>query len=255
MTTRSTAWSASPSPPPKRRPAKSIDAGELEGDGRAWIDFRGPPDTFRQVSYSRVLRGKVPRLGLPRQDRRRRRLGALAAGRAPDLDHRRRADVRPRTAGQRDLDRRTRLSRSPPRAWSLDLLLILLLAVGTGGGDVAPEAARWRCSPRSASGSLYAAATQLAFNAGTVLPVVYPLLALVALRPRRARGQLRAQRLRAPARPRHLRPLRPRGGRRRRARPHRRGPALRRGAARGHRPLQRPARLHQLLPRRCTPIG
>ena len=32
----------------------------MEGDGSAWIDYRGPPDTFRNVSFSRVLRGKVP---------------------------------------------------------------------------------------------------------------------------------------------------------------------------------------------------
>lgn len=38
--------------------SQPIDPDEMEGGGTAWIDFRGPPDTFRNVSYSRVLRGK-----------------------------------------------------------------------------------------------------------------------------------------------------------------------------------------------------
>ena len=29
-------------------------------DGKAWIDYRGPPETFRNVPFSLVLRGKVP---------------------------------------------------------------------------------------------------------------------------------------------------------------------------------------------------
>ena len=39
---------------------KHFSAAEFESDGKAWVDFRGPPGTFREVSFGRVLRGKVP---------------------------------------------------------------------------------------------------------------------------------------------------------------------------------------------------
>ncbi len=39
---------------------EKIGPGEMEGDGEAWIDYRGPPGTFLEVPYSRVLRGQVP---------------------------------------------------------------------------------------------------------------------------------------------------------------------------------------------------
>src|SRR5262249_270460 len=39
---------------------EKIDPAAMEGDGGAWIDYRGPPGTIAHYSYSRVLRGKVP---------------------------------------------------------------------------------------------------------------------------------------------------------------------------------------------------
>ena len=39
---------------------EEIDPAEMEGDGEAWIDYRGPPLTLANYSYSRVLQGKVP---------------------------------------------------------------------------------------------------------------------------------------------------------------------------------------------------
>ena len=107
-TTSSTACAASPSSPPKRRRANRSTQPRWN-DGSAWIDFRGPPGTFRQLSYSSVLRGKVPDSAFRGKTVDRRRLGALAAGRPPDLDHRRRTDGRAGNPGQRDLDRRARL--------------------------------------------------------------------------------------------------------------------------------------------------
>ena len=198
--------------------AKRSTRGELEGDGEAWIDYRGPPGTFREVSFSRVLRGQGARLGLPRQDRDRRRLRALAAGRPPDLDHRRRTDVRSRNRRPTRSGPPSTASRSPPRAWSLDLLLIVLLAA-------VPAAVTLRLTPLPA------------LLAAIVLGLAYALRGPARLRRRHraARSSTRSlalvlsalgalavnyviDRLRAPARPRHLRPLRPRGGRRRGAR-------------------------------------
>ena len=155
---------------------KPIDAGELEGDGRAWIDFRGPPDTFKQVSYSRVLRGKVP----PSTFRGKT---VVVGASAPSLQ-----DVHPTSTTSNELMSGPELQASAiwtaehgfplsSSGLALDLVLILLLAF-------APAAATLRLKPLLALlaalglGLLYAAATQLAFNAGTVLPVVYPLLAL-----------------------------------------------------------------------------
>ena len=101
--------------------------GSPADDGRrrqAWIDYRGPPGTFANYPS----RGCCAARSRPRPSAARpcdRRLRALAAGRPPDLDHRRRTDVGSRTPGQRYLDRRARLSRSPPRR-RCRLLLILL---------------------------------------------------------------------------------------------------------------------------------
>src|SRR5215204_3614524 len=39
---------------------EEIDPSEMEGDGEAWIDYRGPPLTLPNYSYSRVLHGEVP---------------------------------------------------------------------------------------------------------------------------------------------------------------------------------------------------
>jgi len=39
---------------------EEVDRGEMEGDGEAWIDYRGPPGTFLELPYSRVMRGQVP---------------------------------------------------------------------------------------------------------------------------------------------------------------------------------------------------
>jgi adenylate cyclase len=156
---------------------KAIEPSQMEGDGEAWIDYRGPPDTFRQVSYSRVLRGKVP--------------GSVFRGKtvvigasAPSLQ-----DVHPTSTSGDELMSGPELQANAiwtaehgfPLASSsatIDLLLILLMAA-------VPAAAALRLKPPPALlaalalGLLYAGVTQLAFDSGAVLPVVYPLLALV----------------------------------------------------------------------------
>ena len=84
-----------------------------------------------------------------------------------------------RDAGKRDLDGPRRVPAAAHRRRALDVLLIALL------GDRGPARRRSgcrRCPPsraRSASAVAYLGVAQLAFNAGIVLPVVYPLLALL----------------------------------------------------------------------------
>jgi adenylate cyclase len=154
-----------------------IDPAEMEGDGRAWIDFRGPPGTFRQVSYSSVLRGQVPASVF-------RGKTVIVGASAPSLQ-----DLHPTSTTGDELMAGPEIQANAiwtaehgfPLSSSgllVDLMLILLMAA-------APAAATLRLKPplallvALALGLLYAVATQLVFNAGTVLPVVYPLFALV----------------------------------------------------------------------------
>lgn len=154
-----------------------IDPAEMEGNGSAWIDFRGPPGTFRQVSYSSVLRGRVPAAVF-------RGKTVVVGASAPSLQ-----DLHPTSTTGDELMAGPEIQANA--IWTaehgfplgssgllLDLMLILLMAAG-------PAAATLRLKPPLALlialglGLLFALAAQLAFNAGTVLPLVYPLFALL----------------------------------------------------------------------------
>ncbi|HEU4737927.1 MAG TPA: adenylate/guanylate cyclase domain-containing protein [Solirubrobacterales bacterium] len=156
---------------------EAIDPDEMEGDGEAWIDYRGPPGTFLEVPYSRVLRGQVP-------DSVFRGKTVIVGATAPSLQ-----DVHPTSTSGDELMSGPEIQASA--AWTaehgfplsssgiaLDLLLILLLAA-------VPAAVTLRLKPLTALlvalglAFAYAGLTQLCFGLGTVLPVVYPLLALV----------------------------------------------------------------------------
>ena len=156
---------------------ETIEPSEMEADGEAWIDYRGPPETFRNVSYSRVLDGKVP-------DSVFRGKTVIIGATAPSLQ-----DVHPTSTTGDELMSGPEIQANA--VWTaengfplhsssevVDLLLILLMAA-------APAAITLRLRPPWALGSavvlgfLYAGLTQLAFNGDIVLPVVYPLAALV----------------------------------------------------------------------------
>jgi adenylate cyclase len=154
-----------------------IEPSQLEDGDWAWIDYRGPPETFRNVPYSKVLRGEVP-------DSVFRGKTVIVGATAPSLQ-----DVHPTSTTGDELMSGPELQANA--AWTaehgfplsssgllVDLLLILLLGA-------VPAAATLRLKPVAALstalglGLLYALAAQLAFDGGAVLPVVYPLLALV----------------------------------------------------------------------------
>jgi adenylate cyclase len=154
-----------------------IDPDEMEGDGEAWIDYRGPPGTIANYSYSRVLRGQVP-------DSAFRGKSVIVGATAPSLQ-----DVHATSTTKDTLMSGPEIQANA--AWTaahgfplsssglaIDLLLILLMAA-------APAAVTLRIKALPAIlvalalGTLYALAAQLAFDGGSVLPVVYPLLALV----------------------------------------------------------------------------
>jgi adenylate cyclase len=157
------------------RTGRQVDPDRFGEDG-AWIDYHGPPGTFRTVSFSRVLRGAVPPSTF-------RDATVVVGPSAPSLQ-----DIHPTPMEEDKLmsgaeiqanaistvDRDLPLESAP---WPLDAGLIIAL------GLVAPAAAI-RLRPPFAFGialataGAYLVAAQLAFDRGTVLAVVYPLVAL-----------------------------------------------------------------------------
>jgi len=156
---------------------EEVDRGEMEGDGEAWIDYRGPPGTFTELPYSQVLRGQVPDSAL-------RGKTVIVGAVAPSLQ-----DVHATSTSGDELMSGPEIQANA--TWTaehgfplsstgavVDLLLILLLGA-------VPAAVTLRLRPTWALltalglGVAYVIAVQLAFGAGRILPVVYPLLALV----------------------------------------------------------------------------
>jgi adenylate cyclase len=155
---------------------RQVDPDQFEGEP-AWVDYYGPPDTIEGVSFSRVIRGRTPK------DFFRDKIVVVGAH-APSLQ-----DVHPTSVGGDEqmagpeihANAIDTVRRSLPlqRAGAgLDVLLIVLL------GLVAPVASL-RFSPLRALaialalGGLFVVAVQLAFNGGTILSFVYPLLTLL----------------------------------------------------------------------------
>ncbi|HEY1688552.1 MAG TPA: CHASE2 domain-containing protein [Solirubrobacteraceae bacterium] len=156
--------------------AAPLSRGDFEA-GQAWIDFRGPPGTLPHVSFSQLIAGKVPPsevagkivvIGATApvlQDIHETSTGAHAGMSGPEVQ----ASAIWTALHGNPL-------RSAP-AW-LAILAILF------GAAVAPLC--WRLlRPGRAFllslllGGLYLVAAQLAFDAGHLLPIVYPLATLV----------------------------------------------------------------------------
>jgi HD-GYP domain-containing protein (c-di-GMP phosphodiesterase class II) len=146
-------------------------------DGKAWIDFRGPPGTIPTVSFSDVIEGRVA-------DDRIRGRTVIVGGTAPTL-----RDVHSTPVGGEELMAGaevqanaiwTALNDLPLRSAPpfLDLVLLALLAL------LAPLA-RWRL-PLGAVGAMtvvggaaFLGGAQALFEAGTIVDVAAPLVALL----------------------------------------------------------------------------
>jgi HD-GYP domain-containing protein (c-di-GMP phosphodiesterase class II) len=146
-------------------------------DGKAWIDYRGPPGTIPTVSFSDVRYGRVPK------DQIRGRI-VVVGGTAPTL-----RDVHSTPVGGEQLMAGaevqanaiwTALHGLPLRSSAplVNLLILILLGV------LAPLA-RWRL-PLGAVGAVtvlagagFLAGAQFAFEEGTIVDVAAPLLALL----------------------------------------------------------------------------
>jgi adenylate cyclase len=160
----------------ERATGKAGSASDFTDRGTAWIDYRGPPDTIRSIPFSRALRGQAPPGFF------RGKIVVIGAT-APSLQ-----DVHPSpTDGTLDMPGpeiqanaiSTVLRDFPLKrpGGVLEVALILLLGLITALASV-------RLSPMRAfgvalaAGGLYVVTVQLAFNAGLIVPFVYPMLAL-----------------------------------------------------------------------------
>ncbi len=147
-------------------------------DGKAWIDYRGPPGTIPTVSFSDVLSKKVP-------DSLIRGRTVVVGGTAPTL-----RDVHSTPVGGEALMAGaevqanaiwTALDGLPLRSTTPLVNLLILMALAA----LAPLA-RWRLPlglvgvVTVIAGAAFLVVAQFAFEAGTVLDVAAPLLALVA---------------------------------------------------------------------------
>jgi len=147
-------------------------------DGKAWIDYRGPPGTIPTVSFSDLYYGRVPAEKI-------RGRTVIVGGTAPTL-----RDVHSTPVGGEQLMAGaevqanaiwTALDGLPLRSAAPLYNLLILMAMAM----LAPLA-RWRL-PLGAvgvvtvlAGAAFLAGAQLAFEAGTILDVAAPLVALVA---------------------------------------------------------------------------
>lgn len=152
---------------------EAVDPSEFEGD--AWIDYHGPPGTVPTVSFSKVVRGKVDPGFF--EDKI-----VVVGASAPTLQ-----DVHPTPISDGQMAGAevqanaiaTVLDGFPlgSAPGALDIAIIVLMAIV---GPLAGASRRPLLAFAAALGvgALYLVAAQLAFNAGLVLPVVYPLAAL-----------------------------------------------------------------------------
>lgn len=155
---------------------KPVQASRFE-DGTLPIDYSGPPETFKFVSFSDVLQGKVPASFF----RGKTVIVGASASVLQDV-HNAATSGSSVMSGPEILANATEtLLRGIPLrfapAW-LDIVLIVLL------GSVVPLSSmrvrRWRTLLDAAIvAALFVLAAQLAFNSGTIVTVVYPILALV----------------------------------------------------------------------------
>jgi adenylate cyclase len=154
---------------------RRISSSEVEHGG-AWIDFLGPPGTFPTVSFSTVYNGRTPPGFF------KNRIAVIGAA-APTLQ-----DVHPTSVSGSDLMTGaeihanaidTALRGFPLRGvpWWVDVLLIVVL------GAAAPlTSLRWSTEPAlltgMGAGVVFIVASQVVFDSGRILSVVYPLFTL-----------------------------------------------------------------------------
>ena len=155
---------------------EAVERSDLPDEAEFLIDYAGPAGTVTSYSFSRVLEGKVPASLL---EGRIVVVGA-SAPRLQDLHQTPFSKGEPMPGAEVLANAIASVQRGFPLRDSpreLDVLLIVLLGLVTAVASL-----RMRPMPvlalALATGAGYLLAAQLAFDAGTVVPVIYPLTAL-----------------------------------------------------------------------------
>jgi adenylate cyclase len=153
-----------------------VDSGDFNKDGTAWIDFDGPADTVPKVSFSKVLKGEVPKGTF------KNKIVVIGAS-APALH-----DVHGTStsasgmagpeiqANAIDTVRRGVPLKSVPD-W-VNVILIVLLGMAAPLASLRLSAVKTTVLAVGL-GTLYVVAALLLFNAGWIVSLVYPLGALL----------------------------------------------------------------------------
>ena len=156
--------------------ARAVTRSRFSGDGTAPIDFDGPPETVKFVSFMDVLRGRTPPGAL------RGKIVIVGATASILKDYNSTAtsgsSVMPNVemwANAIDTLVRGVPLREAPGWVNVVLIVLLGLAIPLS----ALRAGRWRSLLGAlALAALFTVAVQLAFNGGWIVSYVYPLLAL-----------------------------------------------------------------------------
>jgi adenylate cyclase len=159
----------------EERDGEQLDPEDFPADG-AWIDYHGPPGTIPTNSFSQAVNGKV--------DPGAFRDKTVVVGVSSPIVQ----DVHPVSSSDDELMSGAEIQANAiatieeglslkDAPWPLGAMLIVLM------GSVVPFAGlRWppllAAGLGLAAGALYLVLAQLSFNAGTVIPVTYALLAL-----------------------------------------------------------------------------
>ncbi len=155
---------------------RPVARDRYDEDGRALIDFAGPAATVPTYSFAAVLAGRVPTAAL-------RGRTVVVGATSPTLQ-----DLNPTAAGgTREMAGpeiqvnaiRTALAGNPLQETPGWVELALLLLAGLGAALVVAWAGPLRGAAAALGlGAAFAVAAQLAFEAGTVIPVAVPLVGL-----------------------------------------------------------------------------
>jgi CHASE2 domain-containing sensor protein len=156
--------------------APGVEVGRSRPAGTsAWIDYRGPPGSFDTRSYLGVLRGDVDPAAFKSKV-------VVVGPTAPSLGDIHTASTGSGMAGPEMQANAiwTAMHRFPLRSSSTPLAVSLIVLLGLLPGLSRLWLGRgWAVTAGLAAGLAYAICAQLLFNRGIVLPVVYPLLALL----------------------------------------------------------------------------
>jgi adenylate cyclase len=154
---------------------EEVPSDDLGDDGKAWIDYRGPPGTIETVSFSQAMRGHVP-AGVFRGKT------VVVGASAPTLQ-----DVHSTSVGGGlmsgpevqanaiwTVEHDFPLDSIP---WPLSVALIAIIAFVAPVGSLRLQPLFALAAAVVVAG-VYLVGVQLAFNGGHVMPVVDPLVAL-----------------------------------------------------------------------------